>query len=159
MPRARIQINYIHNHYTNEFYSFSQITSMAIDTTNKYQYVCSENGRITKTSIVDEKVDKDFGKIGKDETHAMVLAKNDRFLFVASNIYMKVISAINGNLIKDFQEIHCTMIKSIVLTENNKYQFSSDSSGVLKQWCTRKMGLVKDHEIICDDLSVLSMTI
>jgi hypothetical protein len=66
--------------------------------------------------------------------------------------YLKLISSIDGKLIKDFRRVHYTAITGIVKTEDKKLFFASSRDGQLKQWNFEDNTLVKDHGKITNNL-------
>jgi WD40 repeat protein len=58
---------------------------------------------------------------------------------------LKVISLADGEVIKDFGQVHDDKITGIVITADQKFIFTSSVDGVLKQWDFEETTLVRDH--------------
>ena len=63
---------------------------------------------------------------------------------------LKLISARDGELIKDFGRVHDYAITGIVITVDQKFWFTCSTNGELKQWNYGDNTLVRDHGNIND---------
>ena len=86
----------------------------------------------------------DFGKVGSNRTCSIQL-KDDSSLFVTSTGYLRMVSAHDGKLIKDFGEVHQEHMYATILTDGQEFLFTTDQAGSLKQHYASEQGLFKDH--------------
>jgi hypothetical protein len=74
-----------------------------------------------------------------------ITADGDKLLVGDERGHLKLISSIDGKLIKDFGKIHENAISGIVITLNQKFFFTCSCFGVLKQWDYQDNSLVRDY--------------
>jgi hypothetical protein len=64
---------------------------------------------------------------------------------------LKLISLSEGEVIKDFGQVHNAYISGIMITVDQKSFFTSSGDGGLKQWSYEDNTLVRDHGQIMSD--------
>ncbi len=74
-----------------------------------------------------------------------ITADDEKLLVADFQNHLKLISSIEGEVIKDFGRVHDLQITGIVITVDQKFFFTSSSNGVLKQWNYENNTLVRDH--------------
>ena len=115
--------------------------------------ITSSYNNVYRVSIENRQVDKDFGQVFDNRgITAMKLTVDSKKLIVGDHSgFMKLISAKDGELIKDFGQAHKEMITDIVITVDHKYFFTSSIDGSLKQWNYKNNTLYKDHANLIRD--------
>jgi WD40 repeat protein len=82
----------------------------------------------------------------------MKITADDEKLFVGDYCgHLKLISLVDGHVIKHFSKIHDYWITGIMITVDQKFFFTSSENGVLKQWNYEDNTLVRDHGKITDN--------
>jgi WD40 repeat protein len=59
--------------------------------------------------------------------------------------HLRLVSSTDGELIKDFGRVHDHQITGIIVTEDQKFFYTSSDDGVLKQWNYQDNTLAKDY--------------
>jgi WD40 repeat protein len=90
---------------------------------------------IKRISVENREVYKDFGQVCDDLiTRMNITADSEKLLFGDFIGNMKLISSRDGKLIKDLGKVHDGITSGIVITEDEKFIFTSSMDRVLKQW-------------------------
>ena len=74
-----------------------------------------------------------------------ITADGEKLLVGDSTGHLKLISLIDGEVIKDFGRAHDGCITGIMIPVDQKLFFTSSENGVLKQWNYEDNTLVRDH--------------
>jgi hypothetical protein len=76
----------------------------------------------------------------------MKISADEETLFLGDHAgRLKLMSLTDGTIIKDWGKIHDGRMTGIVKTADEKFLFTSSSSGILKQWNYGEKTLVRDH--------------
>ena len=132
-----------------------KIGELQITKDSKWLITSAENN-VYRISVDNRQVDKDFGQVFDNRgITAMKLTVDSKKLLVGDwSGFMKLISAIDGELIKDFGRAHSGMITEILITVDHKYFFTSSLDECLKQWNYKNNTLYKAHRnLITDGIS------
>ena len=86
----------------------------------------------------------------------MVLSDFDQFLITGSrdlslNIFSIDSENCGDSVITRLKDAHDSIIVCAEIIFGNKYLFSGDCNGVLKQWCVNQKCLLKDYGNICNE--------
>lgn len=108
-----------------------EITALA--TSSDYLFTADRNGHIKQFSLPFQTLIHDYGKCHSGEIWSMALSK--RHLF-SSDQQGKLLqfSLDLKTITKDYGKIHTGEIWSIALTKNDRWLFTSDFDGNLKQF-------------------------
>jgi hypothetical protein len=74
-----------------------------------------------------------------------IMADDEKLLVEDTKGHLKLISLTDGEVIKDYGRVHGHEITVIMITEDQKFFFTSSVGGVLKQWNYEDNTFVKDH--------------
>ena len=104
-------------------------------------------GGVTQWNIQLEKIQKDFGEIHKKGVSSFVITDKDIFTtnYDPNDRTLKQ-QSLKGNeplVSKDYKEIHANSIRYIVSTYGNRFLFTIDVYGNLKQWNVKQQIQVK----------------
>jgi hypothetical protein len=86
-----------------------------------------------------------------------ITADDEKLLVGDQEGHLKLISLIDGAVIKDFGRAHHDMITGIAIRADQKLFFTASRDGVLKQWNYQDNTLVRDHGNIMDDIHCLCL--
>jgi hypothetical protein len=70
---------------------------------------------------------------------------------------LTLVSLTDGEVIKDFGEVHDSGISGIMVTADQKFFFASSANGELKQWNYGDKTLVRDLGEVIDFISSLCL--
>jgi WD40 repeat protein len=105
----------------------------------------SYDKHVKRISVDNRQVDKDFGQFCDYSINRIKVTADGEKLFVGDSIgLLKLISLIDGQVIKDFGQVH-DGITGIMITEDQKSFFTSSNNGTFKQWNYNDNTLVRDH--------------
>ena len=82
-----------------------------------------------------------------------ITADGERLLVGDDEGNLKLISSRDGEVIKHFGRVGDNCISGIMVTEDEKFFFTSSSAGELKQWNYEDNTLFRDHGEITDNFS------
>jgi WD40 repeat protein len=74
-----------------------------------------------------------------------ITADEEKLLIGDYEGHLKLISLRDGQVIKDFGQVHDDWITGIIITVDQKFFCTSSVHGALKQWNYRDNTLVRDH--------------
>jgi hypothetical protein len=78
------------------------------------------------------------------------MAEGEKLLVGDSEGQLKLISSIDGGVIKDFGQVHDRDITGIMIKLDQKFFFTSSFGGELKQWNYEDNTMARDHERIAN---------
>jgi WD40 repeat protein len=86
----------------------------------------------------------------------MKITADEEKLFVGDyKGQLKLISLMDGEVIKDYGQVHEKQITGIMITADQKFFFTSSYSGVLRQWNYKKNFAVRWHGEITNSIASL----
>lgn len=130
-----------------------------IDTKDsQFLYISDFEGNLKKISIPFEILEKNYGRLGEDKTYCILLLQGSSKILISSYNKLKLFSTADGQMIKDYGQIHSKFVKSMVLNDDYTKLFTSSAEldGYLKEWCSEDMKLKKSVKI-SGNKSILTM--
>ena len=147
------------------------IKVVIISNDDKYLYCTDRTGTQKRIKIKQDKEIIDWGEIHGSWVNQIAITPDNQKLFSVSNSgNIKQFSIDKGKkrtskkvkreCVHNFGRVHHGYIKSICISNDNEYLFTSDVLGTCKQWSIKKVNLVRDmgriHEsaircIICSE--------
>jgi len=109
-------------------------------------------------SIETDQLIRDYKDLGIDVyISCLVFNKDSKSFFMADmRAYLTEVSLLNRQILTEFGNIHDDNIKSMQVTEDGKYLFTSSCDGTVKKFEIRRKTLTYDFGKI-DDASILSI--
>jgi hypothetical protein len=109
---------------------------------------------IKRISVENREVKKVFCQVCGEFntlTQIRITVDDQKMLVGGERGELKLISFINGKVIKDFDEVHDTLILGIRITEDQKFYLTSSTDRRLQQWNNEDKTLFKDHRKLTDE--------
>ena len=130
------------------------IEALAVDTNSHYFYSAGESGKLKKWDSKTKKLHTDYGQAHGNATILSITISRD-YMFTGDGvgrlkcwsvtpstntkhqqkpIIAQDLSLFSLNCLKDFGPVHSGGIESTKISHNNKWLFTTDHNGFLKQW-------------------------
>jgi WD40 repeat protein len=100
-----------------DIYNGHHITCLEKTRDSKWLFTGSYDGHVKRINVKYRKEDKDIGRVCDDRICRMKITPDEEKLLVGDDCgHLQLISLIDGELIKDFYEVHDHIISAIVIT-------------------------------------------
>ena len=129
------------------------VSCMETTRDSKWLIICTFYQDVIRFSVEHREFDKVLGQVCNYKIREMkITADGEKMLLGYDKGYLLLISLRNGKVIKDFGKVHSSATTGIMITEHQKFFFTSTEIGEFKQWNYEDNTLVRDHGEFTDPI-------